>query len=349
MMLESTEQMHEATQRTRLRRAVGRLPVHVWGYAALLALALLFPLVAQRSGYLQTLGILMLLTAYQGCAWNILGGFTGQFSFGHAAFFGIGAYTSTVLFIKLGLTPWLGMIGGGLLAAAVGAFFGYLTFRYQVRGHYFALAMFAFAEMIRFTVQNLPALNKSVGFLVPLVPGATHLFQFENRLTYYYVILAMVVLIVAVSSLVRYGRWGYFWAALRDDEAAAEMAGVDTLRYKVVAMALSAFFMATAGTFYAQYVYVITPGDTLGITKSLEGLFRAVIGGLGHPIGPILGALVLTPLGEFARSLLPNSEGVDLILFGVLLILFVRFMPSGVYGLVQSAYRKLRRDTTHVA
>lgn len=319
-----------------------RVPGWVAGYVLLLLAAAAYPFIFS-SQYLQNVGILVLFAAYQGCAWNVLGGYTGLLSFGHAAFFGIGAYTSTLLFVDLGLTPWLGMLLGGVAAAAVGMGFGYLTVRYGLRGHYFALGMFAFAELLRVSAQNLEPLGGTVGILIPLKADAPLLFQFQGKVPYYFIILALLVVVILASRLLQSARWGYFWAALRSDDTAAEMSGVDTLRYKLVAMGLSAFFMALAGTFYAQFFYFIGPPEVFGIDKSLDGLFRAMIGGPGTVLGPVLGAMLLAPLGEITKALLPRSGGGDLLVFGIVLVLGVRFLPEGIHGLIASGIRRVRK------
>ena len=320
------------------------IPLWLVAYVALLAAAIMYPFVFDGA-FEQNLGILILFAAYQGSAWNILGGFTGLFSFGHAAFFGLGAYTSTLLFVNAGVTPWIGMLVGGVVACAVGVGFGYLTVRYRVRGHYFALGMFAFAELLRFSAQNLDIIGGSVGILIPFKGDAPEVFQFQDKAGYYFVILAMLVVIVAVSRMLKDGRLGYFWASIRSDDTAAEMAGVNTLRYKLVAMGLSAFFMALAGTFYAQFNFFIEPSIVFGVDKSLDGLLRTVIGGVGMVLGPLFGALLLAPLGELSKMVLPikNASGADLVLFGILLILAVRFMPRGVLGTLERVYTVLRR------
>jgi branched-chain amino acid transport system permease protein len=320
----------------------GRLPLWLVGYLMLLAGAIVYPLVFSEA-FEVNLGILILFAAYQGSAWNILGGFTGLFSFGHAAFFGLGAYTSTLLFVHLGVTPWIGMLLGGVVASAVGVGFGYLTVRYGLRGHYFALGMFAFAELLRFSAQNLDIIGGSVGILIPFEGDAPEVFQFTDKLPYYWVILGMLVVIVVVSRYLKEGRLGYFWASIRSDDTAAEMAGVNTLRYKLSAMGLSAFFMALAGTFYAQFTFFIEPQIVFGVDKSLDGLLRAVIGGLGMVLGPFFGALFLAPLGELTKTIIPvsNASGADLVLFGILLILAVRFMPRGVLGTLEHAFRRM--------
>jgi branched-chain amino acid transport system permease protein len=318
-----------------------KLPLWLLGYLLLLALAVAYPFVFSRA-FEVNLGILILFAAYQGSAWNILGGFTGLFSFGHAAFFGLGAYTSTLLFVHAGVTPWIGMLAGGVLAGAVGIGFGYLTVRYGLRGHYFALGMFAFAELLRFSAQNFEPIGGSVGILIPFEGNAPEIFQFTGKLPYYFIILSMLVVIIAVSRALKNGRLGYFWASIKSDDVAAEMAGVDTLRYKLTAMGLSGFFMALAGTFYAQFYFFIEPQIVFGVDKSLDGLLRAVVGGLGMVLGPLFGALLLTPLGEFTKSIVPgNAGGADLVLFGILLILAIRFMPQGVLGTVERVFGRI--------
>jgi branched-chain amino acid transport system permease protein len=318
-------------------------PMWLVGYLFILAAAIAYPFIFTRAFEIN-LGILILFAAYQGSAWNILGGFTGLFSFGHAAFFGLGAYTSTLLFVHAGVTPWIGMFAGGLVAATVGVGFGYLTVRYGLRGHYFALGMFAFAELLRFSAQNLDIIGGSVGILIPLRGDAPELFQFRDKMPYYFIILGMLVVIIAVSKFLKGARMGYFWSSIRSDDTAAEMAGVDTLRYKLTAMGLSAFFMALAGTFYAQFFFFIEPQIVFGVDKSLDGLLRAVIGGLGMVLGPLFGALLLAPLGEFTKAIIPiRTGGADVLLFGILLILAVRFMPRGVLGSIEDLVHRIQR------
>jgi branched-chain amino acid transport system permease protein len=280
--------------------------------------------------------ISILFFGYLGACWNILGGYGGQFSFGHAAFFGLGAYTSTLLFLHWGLTPWLGMLAGGAIAAAFGLFAGYLSFRYGLRGPYFSLVTLAFAEMLRVVAVNWRAVGSSLGLVVPNRGSAPPLFLFAEKLPYYYVILTMAAGALAVTWAVARARMGYSLAAIRENEDAAEAAGVDALSTKLAAMALSSFLTALGGTFYAQYFSYIDPSLTFGPAISIGGLLPAIVGGAGTVAGPLLGSFVLTPISELTRAVLRGRAGADIMLYGLVLILVISFLPNGLMGWIRS-------------
>lgn len=308
--------------------------------------------------FLLSLAILILFWAYLGECWNIMGGYAGQFSFGHAAYYGIGAYTSTWLLVDKGVNPWIGMLIGGIFGMSFGLFSGYLSFRYGLRGPYFALATFAFAEMLRLTAVNAEIVNKSRGIQVPLRGGDSLLhFQFETtKVPYYYVMLGMVLLAVLITYLIEQTKLGYYFKAIRENEDAARSLGVNLLRYKMIAMGISSFMAALGGTFYSQYLFFIDPDIVFGVRMSVEILLRPIIGGVGTVFGPIVGALVLTPLSEFTRAiirqppaflsfLLPfkGRAGIDVMLFGAILIVVIIFLPQGLVGMIQSKWRQLMR------
>jgi branched-chain amino acid transport system permease protein len=302
------------------------------GVLALAALAALPPLLPKYG--LEVL-ISILFFAYLGTCWNILGGYAGQFSFGHAAFFGLGAYTSTLLLLRLGLTPWLGMLAGGALAAAFGLFEGYLSFRYGLRGPYFSLVTLAFAEMLRVVAVNWKAVGSSLGLVVPSGSSPAQ-FLFAGKLPYYYVILAMTVVALAITRLIERSRMGYALAAIRENEDAAEASGVNALATKLSAMAVSSFLTALGGTFYAQYFAYIDPSLTFGPAISIQGLLPAIVGGAGTVVGPLLGSFVLTPISELTRAVLRGRAGADVMLYGLILILVISFLPNGLVGLLRS-------------
>ena len=282
--------------------------------------------------YLEIL-ITVLFTAYLGAAWNILGGYAGQFSFGHAAFFGIGAYTSTLLLLRAGLTPWIGMLAGAGLAAAFGVFAGYLSFRYGLKGPYFSLVTLAFAEMLRVVAVNTKAVGASLGLVVPTAVAAPGMFVFAGKLPYYYVILAMAIGALALTAALERARLGYALVAVRENEDAAEAAGVDALGMKLRAMGISSCLTALGGSFYAQYFAYIDPAITFGPAVSIQGLLPAIVGGAGTVFGPLLGAFVLTPVSELTRALLRGRAGADVMLYGLVLILVISFLPQGLMGL----------------
>ena len=287
------------------------------------------------SPYFLEILISVLLFAYLGSAWNILGGYAGQFSFGHAAYFGLGAYTSTLLFLRLGISPWLGMLAGGVLAAVFGLGAGYLSFRYGLRGPYFSLVTLAFAEMLRVIAVNTKAVGSSLGLVIPSREAGLASFVFAGKLPYYYVILTMALLAVAITRRLEATRLGYALRAVRENEDAAEAAGVDALGTKLRAMALSSFLTALGGTFYAQYFAYIDPTITFGPAVSIQGLLQAIVGGAGTALGPLLGSFVLTPISELSRAAIRGRAGVDVMVYGLVLILVISFLPNGLMGWVR--------------
>ena len=316
------------------------MPARIAAVAAVLVLLAVPPFLSPYA--VHTL-VLVLFYAYLGTAWNVLGGYAGQFSFGHAAFFGIGAYTSTLLLVRLGVSPWIGLVAGGLLAAAFGCFAGYLSFRYGLRGPYFALVTLAFAEMLRLVAVNWMAIGGPMGILMPLSRTGDSLWrlQFREKLPYYYVALALVAGALWLVRAIERSRLGHLLAAIRENEDAAEASGVDTLSTKLVAMAISAFLTAAGGTFYAQYFTFIDPGLVLGPAVSVEILLRPIVGGPGTLLGPLLGSIVLTPLSEVTRALIRGRPGVDVMVYGALLVVVITFLPGGLAGAWRRVFRTL--------
>ena len=306
------------------------------GLAALIALPPLLP-----KYHLEVL-ISVVFWAYLGIAWNLLGGYAGQFSFGHAAFFGIGAYTSTLLLLQAGLTPWVGMFVGAGLAATFGLFEGYLSFRYGLKGPYFSLVTLAFAEMLRVVSVNTKAVGSSLGLVVPSATAAPAMFMFSGKLPFYYVILAMGALAVVITWKIGRARLGFSLAAVRENEDAAEAAGVNALAVKLRAMALSSFLTALGGTFYAQYFAYIDPTITFGPSVSIGALLPAIVGGAGTVLGPVFGSFVLTPLSELTRYALRGRAGADIMLYGAVLVLVISFLPQGLVGFVRARQRGAR-------
>ena len=296
---------------------------------------------SQLSGYLLSLAILILFFAYLGQCWNIMGGYAGQFSFGHAAFVGLGAYTSTVLSIKFGVNPWLGMLAGGLVSLVVGLAVGKVCFRYKLRGPFFALTTLAVAESLRTIFNNWSDVGGALGLIIPLRGDSLLDFQFRGRMPYFLIILVMTGLITALVAIVMRTRFGYMLRAIREDEEAAASLGVPFDRYKLLATGLSAFLTALGGTFYAQYLLFIEPPLVFGTAFSVEMVIRPLVGGLGTIGGPLLGSVLLTPLSEFTRSVFRGMAGVDLMLFGAILIVVILYMPDGIVGWWER--RRLRR------
>lgn len=292
------------------------------------------------------------MTALYGClmaqAWNLLGGYGGQFSFGHALFFGTGAYLQAIGQLQWGLNAWVALpvaVGG---AALIGFFFGALSFRYGLRGSYFALVTLAFAEVFRILALSVPFTGAGVGLMVPLQPGAVHL-QFADRRGFVWLALAFVVLALLATSWVRHSRFGARLQAVRDNEDAARAIGVDPFRVKLGAIGLSAALMGAAGAFYVQVFQYIDPGIAYGPHTSVEALVAAIVGGLGTLWGPVLGALVLHLLADLTRNLFGELPGINMIIYGTVLILIVMFAPRGVLGIGASVRRLWTRGNNRAA
>ena len=307
-------------------RFIPRSSLYVLAGLAVVAAVLAFTV--KDKFYLHLL-IMMLFYAAASSAWNIVGGFAGQLSLGHAAFFGIGAYTSTLLFIDLGISPWIGMLVGAALATAVSGAIGYPSFR--LRGPFFTLVTIAFAEVLRILTLYAHDLTKgSIGISVPFRPAVGN-FIFRQLSAYVYVALAFLVVAVLVSLWIENSRLGYYLAALREDEDAAQALGIDTARYKLVAVLVSAFLTALAGTFYAQYIFYIEPFQTFSLDFSVLLAMMAIIGGMGTVWGPVAGAFLVTPLQEILQARLGGGfQGLHLVIYGAVLIVVVILLPQGI-------------------
>jgi len=309
--------------------------------AVLVAAALAVPSLV-RSAYLLNFLILMLFSAYLGQAWNVLGGYGGQSSFGHVVFFGTGAYTSSILQMRYGVNPWLGMAAASLTGALVGAAIGFLSFRFGLRGSYFALITLAFAEAFRIVANSVPITGAGLGILIPLAPSAAN-FQFRDKDGFYYVILALLLGSLAIAWWLKRSRFGARLAAVRENEDAAAALGVDGFRCKLGAIALSGGMTAVGGTFYAQYFLYIDPSIAYGVGRSVEILLVAIVGGVGTVFGPLLGALALQTIGELTRAYL-NAPPLSLVVYGALLMAIVGFLPDGLVGLARLGRRRRRAD-----
>lgn len=311
--------------------------------AAVGILLLAAPLAVTDEYYLHVL-IATLYFAYMASAWNIVCGYTGQLSLGHSALSGIGGYVSTLLLINAGLSPWIGMVVGAVCATAVGVLVGWPCFR--LRGPYFALTTIAFAEILRIWTENTEEifgieLRGAQGLSVPLKGHAPALFQFDGKVPYYCIILAMVAAVMAIAWWMERSRTGFYLKAIRADQDAAEALGVHSTRYLLSAMAVSSFLTALGGSFYAQYFRYINPERNMGLDFSIELALMGIVGGQGTVAGPILGAFLLTPAGEITRATLGGKfPGLHLAIYGMVLILAMLFLPK---GLIQPLRRLLDR------
>lgn len=290
------------------------------------------PLWVTSPSYLQIL-ILLFWYAYLTTSWNLVGGWAGVLPLGHSAYIGIGAYTSTILAMNYGISPWFGMIAGGVIAAIVGVFIGVPTLK--LRGAYFALSTMAFGEGLRVFVENTDRLGSCVlngprGICIPLSNSFWN-FQFMGKAPYYYIILIMLAIALFITWYMSRIRIGYYLNAGGEEPEAAQALGVNVAKYKVIAMAISCFMTALAGTFYAQLALYFYPKAILGLDLSFEIAFIALIGGRGTLAGPVLGALILRPVSEFSRIYLSSVlPGLHLVIYGLILILVMIFQPRGI-------------------
>lgn len=307
--------------------------------AVVLCLALV-PLFVTTNTVLNFL-VFTLVIALAAQGWNLLGGFGGQFSFGHAAFFGTGAYVTAILQVRLGVNAWAGFALAIAAGGLVGWVIGFLSFRSGLRGSYFALVTLAFAEVLRILANASPITGGAAGLLVKLDARPEN-FQFASRAAFFWIALVLVAAALVITRAVERSRFGAQLVAVRENEGAAKALGVDVLRVKLQAISLSAAITAAAGAFYTQYFLYIDATIAYGTWISVEALLAPIIGGLGTVFGPLLGALALHGLGELTKSFAGSVPGIDLVIFGALLILAVAFAPDGLLGLMRRL--RLRRQ-----
>jgi branched-chain amino acid transport system permease protein len=312
--------------------------------AVVLVLAALPAFPTVFGSYAVTLFTLIFFYGFLGQAWNVVGGYAGQLSAGHAAFLGIGAYTAALLSVERGITPWIGMFAGGALAATLGAVIGFLGFRFGLRGFYFVLLTVAFSEICRVVAGNTEAVGGALGYYITFT-GNPRQFQFQDTRAYYYVALALMVAATALMAWLERRRFGVYLAAIREDETACEAAGVNTFKYKMLAMLLSAFLTGIGGTFYAFYLFSLQPNTVFGVPLSVEIIIRPIVGGAGTVLGPVVGSFILSPLAEVSRHYFAEGgwHGAHLIAYGALLIGVVLFLPEGAYPRLARALGR-RRD-----
>ncbi len=303
--------------------------------AALLVLLVAAP--AFANDYLLGVLIIILYFAFTGQAWNVMMGFAGQLSLGHALYVGVGAYATAALFIHYRVPPWIGLMAAVPIAAACGAVIGFLAFRFRVAGAYFAILTIAFAEFARIGFDHFGWVNASSGLFLPVAQYAQNdLWQLRGKpVMFYYVILVMTVLAFVLCRALLGSRLGYFWQAIREDEEAARAVGIATFRYKMIAVTISAGLTSFAGVFYAFYYNNLFPEQVFNIGRSIEIILGPIIGGIGILFGPILGAFLLTGLAETMTEILTRA-GVDVpgakqVFYGVCLLLVVVVMPDGVW------------------
>ena len=275
--------------------------------------------------------IMVLMWTVLGAAWNILGGYAGQVSFGHSAFLGVGAYATMILYLSLGISPWYGIVLGGLAAALIALPIGLICFR--LRGPYFALSTLAVAEIIRLVALNWESLtNGPVGLLITTLPSVSlggRAIDWESKIPFYYIIAVIAVGALVATSLLARSRLGAYLLAIREDIDSAEAIGVNTVQARVSALALSAFLAGAGGGFYAMYLRYVDPDAVFSIALSVEMVFIPVVGGLTTVAGPLIGAMFLVSLGETFRTHFLTGH---LIFYGLFMMVAIRYMPEGIWG-----------------
>ena len=301
-------------------------------FAVVVAMLALVPL-GIKDVYTQNIIILTLMYAALSQSWNILGGYCGQISLGHALYFGIGAYATTILYTKFGILPWFGMVVGGIIAAVLALALGYQLFR--LAGHYFTIATIVIAEAALLLVNNWDWAGAATGIQWPFGRDSWATLQFaRNKLPYIWFVLGFAAVTWLVTFWIESSRWGYWWRAVKDNADAAESLGVEIFRSKMAAAAISAFFTAVGGSFYAAFVAYIDPESVMAFQFSLLMALPAVLGGIGTLWGPALGAAILIPLTEVTRSYLGGTgRGIDLIVYGALVMVVALARPQGLISL----------------
>ncbi|MCE1203912.1 MAG: branched-chain amino acid ABC transporter permease [Holophagaceae bacterium] len=321
------------------------------------------------SPYALHMMILLFMSVMMGQSWNILGGYAGQHSVGHAAYFGVGAYTTMMLMHTKQIAPWIGVWAGIALVVVVALIIGSICFR--LRGPYFVLASIAVAEILRLSAINLTTLtNGAEGILATELPpfkvGGAIITDFATKVPFYYIGLFLVVLTVGVTYLVQHSKLGYFFQAIREDQDAAHSLGISISLYKNIALVLSAVLTSLAGSFYGIYVGFVDPPTVLGLDVSVQIMLICIIGGMGTLWGPVLGSLVLVPLSEALRSnmitealvkiglvspeskigifLKENLSHAHVLLYGILVVVVILFMPDGLMGFIKKLAKRRKQE-----
>jgi len=327
--------MHDVTHAIRRRR-------DLIVAAVLVALAACVPLFV-KDVYVQNIMVLTLMYAGLSQSWNILGGYCGQISLGHALYFGLGAYVTAILLTKFGVLPWFGMLAGGLISALIALALGYPTFR--LGGHYIAIATIVIAEIAYLLFLNWDWAGAALGIDMMVREDSWLKFQFlRSKLPYFYFALFFALAAWLVTWWLENSKWGYWWRAVKDNPDAAESLGVVVFKSKMGAGAISAFLTAIGGAFYAMFVSYIDPDAVMSFQFSLLIALPAVVGGIGTLWGPVLGAAILIPLTELTRSFIGGSgRGVDLIVYGGLIMMISLTRPDGLLGLFSRRKKEVAR------
>lgn len=304
-------------------------------YMAFLILLVVFVIsIFIKNEFVLHLAILSFLYAGLGSAWNILGGMTGQFSLGHAAFFGLGAYISTFLYLSYGISPWVGMVIGGIVSSIIGVIIFYPSFR--LREFYFVIATIAFLELVRSGVTFWRITEGGIDTFIPFEPHLKNMI-FESKNAYAILMFFYLILLIIVGSLIKNSKMGYYIRAVGENNEAAEMVGVSSSRNKLYALILSSFLTAVGGTLYVQYFLFVTPTMVFSMILTVQFALFAIIGGIGTLAGPVIGSFILTILDTFFRAWLGGTFGaIGSLIYGVMLVVIVTFLPSGILPWIES-------------
>jgi branched-chain amino acid transport system permease protein len=293
--------------------------------------------------------IRILLFSFIGVAWNLMGGYAKQLSLGHAAYFGLGAYTSTILQVNHDISPWIGMIAGGVVAMIASLPIGWLCFR--LRGPYFTIATIATAQVLMLIFLKFRDFAWGAeGTTIPNLGDAPLMMQFEQKAGYYYVILGLLAVSLAVTSWVERSWVGYYLTAIGEDEDAAEAIGVDAPQMKRYIYMISAFFTALAGTFYVQYIYFIDPTTAFSFNISIEAALVSIVGGIGTLWGPVIGTILLETTSALLQSWLGSTVGgIQLTVYSLILMAVILWRPTGIMGFVRDLSERRTRKSVRDA
>jgi len=309
---------------------------------AIFGISALTPLVIRDGFFLDSLILILMWGAISG-AWNVAGGYAGQASLGHSAFFGIGAYSAALMATRWNASPWLGMLVGAVVATGAGLIIGYLSNR--LKGPYFALATIAFSQVLLIVASRWRGFTAgSEGVPVPFRPGFWTL-GFASKVTWVYLVLCLALAVYLVQVYLERSRIGYRLAGVREDEDAAEALGIPSRRLKVMAVAASAALTSVCGALWAQYVGFVDPFYVFSVDLSIRFALNAIIGGIGTAMGPFVGSILITSLETFLRASFSDVRGgligIYLIIYGCLLIVVVRFIPQGLVGWFGQRFRAM--------
>jgi branched-chain amino acid transport system permease protein len=320
-----------------MRRPIRRGGVWI---GALAAVAVMLPQVIS-SAFALDIFIRVLLFAFIGVAWNLMGGYAKQLSLGHAAYFGLGAYTSTILLIRFGISPWIGILAGGVVAMLASLPIGALCFR--LRGPYFAIATIATAQVLMLLFLKFRDFAWGAeGTTLPNLGDSPLMMQFDSKAAYYYIALAMLMLGLAITYAIERSWMGYYLVAVGEDEDAAEAIGVDALQIKRNVYLISAFLTALGGTFYVQYIYFIDPNTAFSFNVSVEAALVSIVGGIGTLWGPVVGTVLLEATSALLQGWLGSGYGgVQLTVYSLILIAVIVWQPAGLIGIFIDLYARL--------